>query len=420
LTASGGSGGYQYQFSRLGPDTGGSSVVVKAYSTSNTWAWATTGAMAGSNTITVTVKDSSGATGTNSVVYTLSATSTTGNSYYISPTGSDSNTGSITSPWKTISSSSAKLKPGDTLYARGGTYTGQGNIIWKNSGTSTAPITFKAYPGETPLFDGGWNLGQWLEFINNVGYVTVDGFTAQHFADSYGNGCIYTANGANNIIIQNCQIVYNGTHTSQDHGVYVGGGTGSNITIRNNIFDHNASSAIQSYHSPNVTGLYIYNNIITNHPIGVIIGDGSNTEVYNNTIDKCSKGIDIYYAEAGPSNITIKNNIISNCTSYGMRVASSFTSQVHSDYNDLYNNAITVQWGGSNYSLSQFQSATGNDTHSTNANPSYVNASTGNYRLNSTSPAANKGTALGKVPNDKDYVARPRGAAYDIGAYESY
>ena len=42
--------------------------------------------------------------------------------YYISPTGSDSNTGTIGSPWKTFSFAVPKLKPGDTLILRDGTY----------------------------------------------------------------------------------------------------------------------------------------------------------------------------------------------------------------------------------------------------------------------------------------------------------
>ena len=128
-TASGGSGGYQYQFSRSGPDTSGTFVVTQAYGTSSSWNWATTSAMAGSNTIKVTVKDSSGATTTNSDAYTLAAASTsTGNSYYMAPTGSDSGSGTISAPWKTITYAVAKLKAGDTLYARGGTYSEQGSI----------------------------------------------------------------------------------------------------------------------------------------------------------------------------------------------------------------------------------------------------------------------------------------------------
>ena len=430
-TASGGSGGYQYQFSRKGPDTGGTSVVVKAYSTSNTWAWATTSAMVGSNTVTVTVKDSSGATGTSSVVYTLSSTSTAGNSYYMSTTGSDSNTGSITSPWKTIASASAKLKPGDTLYVRGGTYTGQGGYIWNSvSGTSTAPITLKAYPGETPVFDGGWTLGEWVVLTNSVGWIVIDGITAQHFDDEYGDGTILLINGANNITIQNCKLIDNGKNTAQDHAIYLGASGVANITIRNNLIQHAAAGGIQSWHGPNANGVLIYNNIITGCHWGIIFADNTqNIEIYNNTIDKNDIGIDFSYTGdsytssdplAGVKNVTMKDNIISNSASYGMKVGSCNVNDIIGDNNLWYNNAVTVLWNTSNNTLAQYQANTVNDRHSVGADPSYVSASTGNYHLNSTSPAIDKGTTLSKVPNDKDNTARPKGVAYDMGAYESY
>jgi hypothetical protein len=41
-------------------------------------------------------------------------------------------------------------------------------------------------------------------------------------------------------------------------------------------------------------------------------------------------------------------------------------------------------------------------------------------RFPSTSPAVNKGTATSAPTTDIDFYARPRGAAHDIGAYESF
>jgi hypothetical protein len=48
-------------------------------------------------------------------------------------------------------------EPGDTIYLRAGTYTG--NVFWwkegtLNKGTETSPITIRPYPGETVTFDG--------------------------------------------------------------------------------------------------------------------------------------------------------------------------------------------------------------------------------------------------------------------------
>ncbi len=444
-SASGGSGGYQYQFSRSGPDTGGTSVVTRAYSTSNTWNWVTTSTMAGNNTISVSVRDSSGTIAANSITYTLSAAST-GNSYYISPTGSDSNNGSINSPWLTIAHASAQLKPGDTLYARGGTYYGQAGYIWNSSVTSTAPVTFKNYPGETPVFDGQWGTtgtgGSWLCFgsgvnsePNDLSWIVIDGITAQHFDDSSGDGTIYfrgnsSTNLCHDIIIQNCTLMDNGTNTSQDQEIYVNPWT-ANLTFRNNFFIRPACGGIQFYHD--VSGAYtgvcqganIYNNVFYGGNYGIIADDCANVNIYNNTIDSCNVGIDSYYGD-GSLNTVVKNNCITNCGT-GLRVQASSES-LTSDYNLYYGDTNDIEWGGSypnygtNYTLAQFQNAgletSGNEQHSISANPSYVSASSGNYHLNSGSPAIDKGTTFSLFNDDKDWYLRTDGYGYDIGAYE--
>ncbi|WP_426177507.1 choice-of-anchor Q domain-containing protein [Massilia sp. TWR1-2-2] len=66
---------------------------------------------------------------------------------------------------------------------------------------------------------------------------------------------------------------------------------------------------------------------------------------------------------------------------------------------------------------------TGTATGTIALNPLFVNYQangTGNYRLQSSSPAIDKGLAASAPTTDIDYYARPRGAAHDIGAYESF
>jgi hypothetical protein len=65
----------------------------------------------------------------------------------------------------------------------------------------------------------------------------------------------------------------------------------------------------------------------------------------------------------------------------------------------------------------------GSTTGTITADPQFVNYQangTGDYRLKSTSPAIDKGTATSAPTTDIDCYARPRGAAHDIGAYESF
>jgi hypothetical protein len=67
--------------------------------------------------------------------------------------GDDSNSGSKAQPWKTIRHAITKLKAGDTLYLRGGTYYEQ--VVVTAKGTKTKPVTIRSYPGEIVVIDGG-------------------------------------------------------------------------------------------------------------------------------------------------------------------------------------------------------------------------------------------------------------------------
>ena len=76
------------------------------------------------------------------VVFALNAAipvfaSSLANVYYVSSaSGSDTNPGSKTQPWKTIKQAVKTVTSGSTIYVGGGTYViPSGGWSWKNSGT---------------------------------------------------------------------------------------------------------------------------------------------------------------------------------------------------------------------------------------------------------------------------------------------
>jgi hypothetical protein len=73
--------------------------------------------------------------------------------YYVATNGSDSASGSKTSPFKTLAKAAGLVKPGDTVFIRGGTYMLSTSQKLTRSGTSGARITFMAHPGEKVVFD---------------------------------------------------------------------------------------------------------------------------------------------------------------------------------------------------------------------------------------------------------------------------
>ena len=73
------------------------------------------------------------------------------NVYYVSPSGNDTNTGTLAQPWKTVTYASANTIAGDTIYVKAGLY--NENVIISKSGTPDKPVCFIGYkttPGDAP------------------------------------------------------------------------------------------------------------------------------------------------------------------------------------------------------------------------------------------------------------------------------
>jgi|GEM_PF-1585391 len=74
--------------------------------------------------------------------------------FYVSPTGSDSQAGTLDRPFASLQYAHDMAKPGDTIYLRGGVYNLKEGIQLTNDGESGRPITVTNYPGEKPILDG--------------------------------------------------------------------------------------------------------------------------------------------------------------------------------------------------------------------------------------------------------------------------
>jgi hypothetical protein len=84
----------------------------------------------------------------------LHGATTSGREFYASPAGASSGNGSISSPLdlRTALSSNGPLRPGDTLWLRGGRY--MGPLVSTLTGTAALPIIVRQYPGERVTLDG--------------------------------------------------------------------------------------------------------------------------------------------------------------------------------------------------------------------------------------------------------------------------
>jgi hypothetical protein len=156
--------------------------------------------------------------------------------YYVSSiVGSDNNAGTSTSaPLASLQAAEALVKPGDTVEVMNGTYTGPayGNVLTiSTSGTASAPITFEAAPGQTPVINssGGWNA-----IDITASYIVVKGFTVE------GDAANYT--------LAQATAGYSGGDANLDgNGIYVTGTSGgyvpNHVTIENNTVYNNLAGA---------------------------------------------------------------------------------------------------------------------------------------------------------------------------------
>lgn len=84
----------------------------------------------------------------------LAAGSARAAEYYVAPTGSDSNAGSMAAPFASIQKAGSVAAAGDTVWLRAGTYYNTAQITIAKSGQSdTNNIKFWAYANEVPVLD---------------------------------------------------------------------------------------------------------------------------------------------------------------------------------------------------------------------------------------------------------------------------
>ena len=123
----------------------------------------------------------------------------------MSPTGSDSNPGSIDQPWQTVQKALSTLQAGEIAYLRGGTYSQ--NLLLNRAGTATAPFTIRNYPGEQPVLQPG--TGQTdnipLQLANGAAYVRFQGLIFEGATGSSTTN-VYARGSAHDIELSACEI----------------------------------------------------------------------------------------------------------------------------------------------------------------------------------------------------------------------
>jgi hypothetical protein len=148
-----------------------------------------------------------------------------GDTFYISPTGSDAGAGTLASPWFTINHAWASVDAGDVIYCRGGTYEyNDDQVMSGKSGSAGNYINVWAYPGESPVFTraaGEFGAVSWpvaLLKVSGANYIylkdlRITGFEQDTALSSICSGL--TLYNSDNCIIERVESDHNG------HGILV-------------------------------------------------------------------------------------------------------------------------------------------------------------------------------------------------------
>jgi len=340
----------------------------------------------------------------------------TSNTWYVAPTGSDANTCNLpAAPCQTIQAAVDKTGTGDIVKVATGTYTRPGlvpSVVW--------------YWGTSLTLSGGWN----SSFSSQTGYSVIDGqsahpgiklnatLTIDHFiiqngfTTSNGGGI----DGVGSLAINNSLITKNTGHNGGG-GIYISG----NVTLNNSTISENYTLSRGGGVLSSGLGSITLNNstIAANRGGGIALsgvsGTGANplVTIQNSTIVRNTDGGGIWDGGSYPSRIiNITNSIIaSNTAQWGADCSAGYYGPDHVLNIASANNAIfgnTTQCainGGSAIQL--------------NIDPKVADYPTGKLQyisLLNNSPAIDAGSNC--LATDQRGVARPQGAACDIGAYE--
>jgi Putative Ig domain/Abnormal spindle-like microcephaly-assoc'd, ASPM-SPD-2-Hydin/Immunoglobulin domain len=391
---------------------------------------------AGSSTFTATVRDASSQTISSSFTLTVANPIATACALYVSPSGSDSNPGTLSDPLQTAQKAFDSATAGQTVCFRAGTYpqyiaaTAGFNQVEGNSGTPGNPIVFTNYPGEIALLQGSTRV--------NGSYVTFRGTPNNTPNCSATNPCGLIFEGSTGYVLPAvsvcCAVNYNPNFVLFDHveirkGTYHAGiyEEGCNNAILgsyvhdNGLQDRNEDNGIYwSVTLPGcINGGLIANNLVEhNYSKGIQLYDGGsttdpafvtvteNTSVNNGNVGALVWGDHNVFV----NNILYNNNNLSGGAAFGAQAGLYTGTNTLVDHNLAFNPANPTAPGW-------YQP--GGCCISTNNNlidPLFVNASGLDWHILTSSPAVGFSNLNYVQPVDKDGVSRSSSPA--AGAYQ--
>ncbi|MCA1247022.1 choice-of-anchor Q domain-containing protein [Massilia sp. MS-15] len=342
---------------------------------------------------------------------------------YVSTTGSDANPGTQARPFRTVGKAASVARASTTVHVAPGTY--KGNVSTRTSGTATGPIRFVSDTRWGAKIVGSGTEVMWL---NSGSHVEINGF------DISGPGRLGIQNMGSNTLVTNNRV----HHIAVSGGCTGSGGAGivnanyssaAGDIVGNVVHDigkPGGCNGVQGIYSSNKDSKILNNIVYRASAYGIHLWHAAtdsaiaNNTVFANGSSGMGGGIVTGVGDK-PGNIQLKNTmVVNNIVVRNPR--RGIAQYCYSGQNCIGSGNVTANnlvYGNGSAIALRVGSATG----TVNADPQFVSynpAGNGDYRLQSGSPAVNKGIKTSAPPTDIAGMPRPKGGAWDIGAYESY
>jgi hypothetical protein len=349
----------------------------------------------------------------------LLASCTGTKNFYVATSGSDANPGTHAAPFLTIAHADSLASPGYTIHVAPGIYSVSApsahsvGIRTTHSGTASARIKFvSTEKGAAKIVVSGTG----ITWNSKGSYVDIDGF------DISGSGRHGILASGTNLTISN-----NFIHDLTISGGCNGGGGAAidtdgpigNVLINANIIRNIGYAMIGACNT--VQGIYIANanNTVTNNIVSGVAAAGiqqwhgaTASKIVNNTVFGCKVGILIGQGDAGALPGGSQNNYVANNIVYDNKTYGIVEGGAVGRNNRYVNNLV--------YSSGTNLRVAGDVSGTILADPQFINYQangSGDYSLQSTSPAMGTGSAGSLLATGIDGAPRI-GATPAIGAYK--
>jgi hypothetical protein len=328
--------------------------------------------------------------------------------FFVSPSGSQTNSGTESSPWPSVAVALSNASGGDLVTLLPGIYSEP--VVVELSGTAEFPTVIRSRRKWDAIIKGSPSHGIYI--ADGVTNVVIDGLqVAGAGIDGVKVGSYATvrncwihhstrqgiaAHNTRRTIVEYNLVEHNGTDPTLDHGMYL---SGTNVVVRGNVIRWNQTYGCQVYADPPASSAdcQFYCNLVYGNRNALTVWSpaGQTNYVLNNTLVS-----DRYVLAANYGTLCVTNNILVGAE--GSRIlCAEDGATLRTDYNLT---PVPGEQRGPHDVVA--------------ADPGFVKPGAGLFWLRPDSPA--RGASAERMGPPVDFFGRKQSEVFSVGAFQYY